>query len=151
MTPEQIEIFAYSLAYRFLPETDKPWKGDTRKAIEFELLVSSTPSLDTVEKILRKELKRVSKPEQQYLDSVESWKTTITFMLDTLGDDQTIEYLSLVPHPIPGINTVAQHPGFTALNDYLILRRDVHNCPAEELGNLAMLLTTYQRNIKLNQ
>lgn len=150
MLPEIFEIFAYSLAYRFLPETDKPWKGDTRKAIEFELLVSSTPSLDTVEKILRKELKRVSKPEQQYLDSVESWKTTITFMLDTLGDNQTIEYLSLVPHSIPGINTVAQHPGFTALNDYLILRRDVHNCPAEELGNLAMLLTTYQRNIKLN-
>ena len=150
MLPDNFEIFAYSLAYRFLPETDKPWKGDTRKTIEFELLITSNPSLDTVKNILQKDLKRVSKPEQQYLESFESRKTTITFMLNTLGDDQTIEYLSLLPHPIPRITTVAQHPGFTALNDYLILRRDVHNCPAEELGNLAMLLTTYQRNIKLN-
>ena len=45
MEQDQITIYSYSLTYRFLSENEKPWKGDIKKEIEYELLIKPNPSL----------------------------------------------------------------------------------------------------------
>ena len=81
MEQDQITIYSYSLTYRFLSENEKPWKGDIKKEIEYELLIKPNPSLKKIETLLKKEFKRISKLEQLYFNSVSSWKVTIENMI----------------------------------------------------------------------
>ena len=60
MEQDQITIYSYSLTYRFLSENEKPWKGDIKKEIEYELLIKPNPSLKKIETLLKKEFKRIS-------------------------------------------------------------------------------------------
>lgn len=149
MDREQIEIYSYSLAYRFLSENEKPWKGDSKKEIEYELLIKPNPSLNRIKSLLQKEFKRISKLEQFYINSISSWKITIENMLERIGEDKTLKYLTLRPSNIANLKSECSHPDFCEFNEYLIQRRDIEKCPDEELGHLSMLLTAFQRTIKL--
>ena len=57
MEQDQITIYSYSLTYRFLSENEKPWKGDIKKEIEYELLIKPNPSLKKIETLLKKNSK----------------------------------------------------------------------------------------------
>ncbi|WP_303180386.1 hypothetical protein [uncultured Butyricimonas sp.] len=149
MTQEQIEIYSYSLAYRFLSENEKPWKGDSKKEIEYELLIKPNPSLEKIKSLMQKELKRVSKAEQFYIDSVASWMVTIKNMIEKIGDEESSKYLGIRPTIIDHIKSECSHPEFQSFNQYLIQRRDIDKCSHEELGHLSMLLTAFQRTIKI--
>ncbi len=101
MTEELFEAYAYSLAYRFLPQNEKPWKGNTQKAIEYELLIKPQPSTDKIKKILRKNPSGDSKMVQDFLDSVQLWKSTIKTMRSIIGDEKTLHNISLKTKFIP--------------------------------------------------
>ena len=148
MEQDQITIYSYSLTYRFLSENEKPWKGDIKKEIEYELLIKPNPSLKKIETLLKKEFKRISKLEQLYFNSVSSWKVTIENMIKKLGEAEATKYLCLHPTPINGLQSECSHPEFRKFNEYLIHRRDIEKCSDEELGQLSMLLTAFQRIIR---
>ena len=148
MTEELFEAYAYSLAYRFLPQNEKPWKGNTQKAIEYELLIKPQPSTDKIKKILRKNPSGDSKMVQDFLDSVQLWKSTIKTMRSIIGDEKTLHNISLKTKFIPESLYPAMPAEFKEFNSYLIQRRDTDNCSPEELGRLATLLTAYQKTFK---
>ncbi len=58
MEQDQITIYSYSLTYRFLSENEKPWKGDIKKEIEYELLIKPNPSLKKIETLLKKRIQK---------------------------------------------------------------------------------------------
>ena len=151
MEKEQVDFYAHALSYRFLGETEKPWRGESRKRIEFELFAAAEPSMKRLNTLLKKELTRTSKLEQSYLESVAMWRDTITTMLTRLDPTTVRNYLSLTPSPVSGLSSAVQHAEFITLNQYLHQRRNIDECPDDELGALAMLLTAFQRKIKIEK
>ncbi len=143
-----IEYTAYMLAYKFTTESEKPWRGDTRKKIEYELFITSMPDMEKFKKVLDKELQRTSKLEKRYIEYVEEWKQTIGSLIQYFEKDQATRILSQKPY----IEDTCQHSvyckDFSELNLYLHNRKLDHTCSDAEVGCLSTLLTEIQRVIE---
>lgn len=160
-----IEFSSYLLAYKYTPQEDRPWHNDNKKkqrikqALEFELFTTSTPSLQRIKTILNPIVEggpdeefeaveaRWTKAEKKYFQAIKEWKQTIEILLDNFTISQALRFIQLQPAVEDDINDITQCYDFLQLNHYVHKRKNIENCPDEELGCLATLLTEVQKSI----
>lgn len=85
--------------------------------------------------------------EQRFQDTIKSWERFIELMTSKVEKEQATRFLTLNPKVEPNILNAAYCKDFHDFNDYFILRRDKENCENQELGQLAQLLTAFQKEI----
>jgi hypothetical protein len=126
----RITTIANQLALKFTDELDIPsrFKNDTKTE--------------------RKKSNLNSKVEQRFQKKVEDWKNLIDIMLSKIDNDKAWRYLLINPNIEDNLETVTKSKDFSDFLDYLVLRRDLENCDSDELGNLCMLHTEFQREIE---
>lgn len=88
-----------------------------------------------------------SKVEQRFQKKVNDWKDLIETMLHKIDNEKAWRYLLISPTIESNLETVTKSKDFSDFLDYLVLRRDKENCDSDELGNLCMLHTEFQREI----
>ena len=69
-------------------------------------------------------------------------------MLAKISNRLAWRFIDLSPEIRPTVRKVTGCKDFLDFVDYLILRRDTEKCGADELGRLALLSTTFQREIE---
>jgi len=89
-----------------------------------------------------------SKVEKRFQKKVSDWIDLIETMLNKIDNEKVWRFLLINPQIEEDLETVATSKDFIDFLDYLILRRDVENCADDELGNLSMLHTEFQRDIE---
>lgn len=160
------EFSSYLLAYKYTPQEDRPWYNDNKKkqgikqALEFELFITSTPSLHRIKNILipiaeggpDEEFESIeakwTKSEKKYFQAINEWKLSIEMLLNNFDTPRALRLIQLQPIIEANINNVTQCHDFLELNHYVHKRKDIENCSDEELGCLAVLLTELQKNIE---
>jgi hypothetical protein len=88
-----------------------------------------------------------SEVEKRFAANVESWRRTITTMIDKLGAEQAWKYIDLQPGDSAG-SRLTDDADFQALIDYLILRRDVEGCEPDELGGISYISVWFQAEVE---
>lgn len=160
------EFASYLLAYKFTPIEERPWYSENKKklsiknTLEFELFITSTPSLHRIKNILSpiveggpdEEFEAVeakwTTSEKKYFEYVKEWEQTIKILLDHIEPRQLLRFIQLQPDIEDGIQGVTQCRDFLDFNHYVHRRKNIENCPDEELGCLAVLLTELQKSIE---
>lgn len=86
--------------------------------------------------------------DKRFRANVQAWKVLIEVMLAKIDDEQAWRFINLSPKMDGTIRIVTENSDFVDFMDYLILRRDIEQCDADELGGLAQLSTAFQRQIE---
>ena len=89
-----------------------------------------------------------SKVEQRFQDKIKSWERFIETLNSKIDKTQASRFINLKPTVEAGIASAAYCQDFIDFNDYFILRRDMEGCTNEELGQLAQLITEFQKRIE---
>lgn len=91
-----------------------------------------------------------SKVERFFQKHVEAWTKTINSILrHTKDKEQAWRFIRMAPKIAdPTIDSVTLCPDFIAFHDLLYQRRDIDNCPDDELGKLCMLVTGLQKEVE---
>jgi len=95
-----------------------------------------------------KQLQKDSQQELRFKAHVEKWTQLIETMLGKIDQQQAWRFIGLSPKVDSTIRQLTDCSDFCDFTDYLILRRDVENCSADELGGLAALSVAFQREIE---
>ena len=127
----RVILAAHRLAVAFADEADLPARF--RK---------SSPSAQS------RKTKKDSEVEKRFRANVKSWTQLIETMLAKLSSQQAWRFVELSPETDPTLRKLSDCKDFCDFMDYLSLRRDREKCSADELGGLAMLSTTFQREIE---
>ena len=86
-----------------------------------------------------------SKVERVFQKHVDAWSETVNSILKHTKDkEQAWRFIRMAPK----IDSVTHCDDFIAFNDLLYQRRDIDNCPDDELGKLCMLATGLQKEIE---
>jgi hypothetical protein len=93
-------------------------------------------------------VKEESEVEKQFKGNVETWRQLIETMLTKIEAALAWRFINLCPQFDGPISRVTENKDFCELVDYLILRRDTEQCSSDELGGLALLLGTFQREVE---
>lgn len=131
-TSDLVEIVAHRLAVQFT---------------EDELLPTRYRKTADSDQRKRKP-KQDSEVEKRFKANIQAWRTLIETMLSKLEAAQAWRFINLVPHIDGDPSKVTDNADFCDFIDYLILRRDIENCSANELGGLAQLSTAFQREVE---
>jgi len=125
----QINIAAHRLAISFADDTDIParYKNKSDK---------------------QKKINPDSSVEIRFQEDVAHWKRLINTMFDRLDKSLAWRFLNIAPIPDNKSKSVAYNKDFCDFIDYLVLRRDKENCDTDELGRLAMLSSSFQRELE---
>lgn len=101
----------------------------------------------------QKKINLESNVEVRFKENVDQWKKIIETMLQKLDNDLVWRFVNISPITDDTSKSVAYQKDFRDFVDYLSLRRDSEKCNTEELGGLAQLLGSFQRELdkKLNQ
>jgi hypothetical protein len=93
-------------------------------------------------------MKEGSEVEKRFSANVKSWRQLIETMLGKISKKQAWRFIDVSPEVGPTIRKVTDCTDLRDFVDYLILRREKEQCDAGELGGLALLSTTFQREIE---
>lgn len=122
---------AHRLAVDFTEEANLP--------VRFRTSPSSAKS---------RKIKEDSEVEKRFRASVMLWRQLIETMLSKISNRQAWRFIDRSPEIHPTVRTLTDCKDFCDFVDYLILRRDMEKCSADELGELALLSTAFQREIE---
>lgn len=86
--------------------------------------------------------------EERFQENVNYWQELIGGMLAALSAPLAWRFINCSPRIAEETNSVTQCDDFCQFVDYLILRRDAECCDADELGRLALLLGSFQKEIE---
>ena len=86
--------------------------------------------------------------ELRFKANVGKWTQLIETMLAKIDQRQAWRFVNLSPRINSTMRQLTDCSDFCDFTDYLILRRDVENCSADELGGLAALCVAFQREIE---
>lgn len=160
------EFASYLLAYKFTPIEERPWYSENKKklsikkALEFELFVTTNPSIKKIHHILdpitiggpNEEFESAeakwTTSEKKYFEYVKEWEHTTEILLHHIKTDQALRFIQLQSNIDNDIQSVTQCQDFLDFNHYVHKRKDLENCTDEELGCLAVLLTEFQKSIE---
>jgi DNA polymerase-3 subunit epsilon len=124
-----IEIAAIQLSLSFLEEKDIPYQyKQTKKRSQ--------------------KVKRDSMVQVRFKEHVNDWNNTISNILKNIDSEQAWRFINLKPKAIENIKSVTEHQDFNDFTDYFILRRDIQSCDYAEIGCLAQLHTSFQKEIE---
>ena len=126
---KRINSAAEKLALMFSDESDIPTRFKSKKEEKAKVNLNSMI-------------------EQRFKEITESWETFIDVVLSKVEKEQAWCFITLTPKVEAGISSVTTCQDFNDFTDYFVLRRDKENCSDEELGQLAMLHTAFQRKIE---
>lgn len=96
----------------------------------------------------RGERESEKKVEERFQKNVDHWQEMIERMLATISAPLAWRFINCSPRIAKEMNSVTQCDDFCQFIDYLILRRDTERCDADELGRLARLIGSFQREIE---
>jgi hypothetical protein len=85
--------------------------------------------------------------ERNFQEKVNDWEKTLTILLQNVETDLAWSFINNKPQKENNIKSAAYHSQFKIFTDYLILRRDKENCENGELSCLALLHTSFQKEI----
>lgn len=127
----RIDITAIKLALAFSDESDIParFKPKSNK---------------------QKKINPNSNIEKRFEEDVAHWEKLVKQILNKLEPKLAWRFLNISPKPDDISKSIAYQKDFCDFIDYLVLRRDVENCDADELGRLAMLSGAFQRELEKN-
>lgn len=86
--------------------------------------------------------------EQKFNAKVDTWERVLGTMMQKIEVPQALRFINLNPKVEPSTKSVSMCPDFLAFNTYLLTRRDIEQCDDDETGNLALLLTAFQREVE---
>jgi hypothetical protein len=69
-------------------------------------------------------------------------------MLSKIDENQAWRFISLSPNINGAIAKVTDNQDFCDFIDYLVLRRDIEQCGDDELGGIAILSVSFQREVE---
>lgn len=127
---------AHELTLKFINETDIPTrfkkKSGEKKSGEKKSKHDPNSSL-----------------EQNFQAEVSGWTTTIESILSkSKSDEQAWRFIRINPEIESDLTTVTKCQDFLDFLDVLIQRRDIDNCPSDELGKLCMLHGAFQKQVE---
>lgn len=128
---DQVKTTAIQLAIKFSESSDLPLRYRPTK-IKGKI----------------KKIKHDALIEMRFQIKVSAWEFTIKNILTKVEIRQAWRFINITPKKLPNIKSVVNHSDFVSFMDYLILRRDIDNCDADELGCLASLHTEFQNEIE---
>jgi hypothetical protein len=102
----------------------------------------------TTKKVKLRKNSDESKIQIKFSANITAWHKVIKTLFDKVDKVQAWRFINTEPIIEPDIKNVTLCKDFIDFYDYLILRRDKENCDDDELGNLAMLHTAFQRKIE---
>ncbi len=127
----KVVIAAHRLAVNFTEEASLP--------LRFRKSPASAKS---------RKIKEDSEVEKSFKANVVLWTQLIETMLAKISNPQAWRFIDLSPEIPPTVRNLTDCKDFCNFVGYLILRRDEEKCSADELGGLALLSTTFQREIE---
>lgn len=86
--------------------------------------------------------------EQKFNAKVDTWERVLGTMMQKIEVTQALRFINLNPKVEPGTKSVSMCPDFLAFNAYVLTRRDIEHCDVDETGNLALLLTAFQKEVE---
>jgi NAD-dependent DNA ligase len=93
--------------------------------------------------------KNKNKRESAFVKKISSWKETINTLLTKFDKEKSWRFIRVEPLKQPeSLKSAAYHPDFIDFTDYMILRRDTENCGDDELCNLSLMHTEFQKQIE---
>lgn len=125
---------AISLALLFSEEIEIPTRFKQKANEEIELK--------------KTKFKEDSLIEQLFQHKINLWEKVITTMNSKVSEIQATRFMNLEPIVEPNTTNVTHCEDFQSFTNYFISRRDKDNCDADELGLLALLYSSFQREIQ---
>jgi hypothetical protein len=127
---------------------------DEKQKIAEELTIMFKDEIDIPERFKKnsktKTYKKDSLIEARFKNHIKIWIQTIDSILNNHVDqDQAWRFVKLRPEiDIQSLKKVTKNKDFLDFTDLLIKRRDIDNCDPNELGNLSILHTAFQKKIE---
>jgi len=125
----EVEVVSTQLAILFLEDKDIP--------IQYKRRSKSS-----------RKIKEDALIQVRFKKHVDNWSKTVSNILKNVDNEQAWRFINLKPQVTDNIKSVSEHKDFVDFTDYIVLRRDVQFCDDSELGCLAMLHTSFQKEIE---
>ena len=128
---ERVDTAAHRLAVMFTDEAELPAR------------FRKSPQPGTAQRI-----NEDSEVERRFRATVKSWTQLIETLLARVEAGQAWRFIQISPDLPDVCPRLSACPDYCDLSDYVARRRDRERCDTDELGNLASLLTAFQREVE---